>query len=85
MAVDVVRHAPRTSGRRLVRVVATFYHGGDGRDEEGHVARLPAGPVDATIAIIIFVLLPRRWSSGVIDVVLQLLLVKLIPSLFAGR
>ena len=86
MAVDVARpprDAPPAPAQGWWTRLVAFYHGVVA--EMRKVTWPDRGQVQqATIAIIIFVLLLALFIT-LLDWVLQLVLVRLVPSLFAGR
>ena len=84
MAVDVVPpSAPENKAAAAVRGIPSFYQSVMAEMKKVTWPEVP-DVRRATIAIIVFVLLLGLFI-WVMDVVLQQLLVKLIPSLFAGR
>jgi preprotein translocase SecE subunit len=84
MAVDVVPpSAPENKAVSAVRGIPSFYQAVMAEMKKVTWPE-PADVRRATIAIIAFVLLLGLFI-WLLDVVLQQLLVKLIPSLFAGR
>ena len=80
---DGVGHARRVPGRTGLSGSSTFYHGVMAEMRKVTWPDLPQVR-SATIAIIIFVLLLGLVIT-LLDFVLQGILIKLIPSLFAGR
>ena len=83
MAVDVVPPAPENKAAAAVRGIPSFYQSVVAEMRKVTWPDL-ADVRRATIAIIIFVLLLGLFI-WLLDVTLQGLLVRLIPSLFAGR
>ena len=83
MAVDVVPPAPENKAAAAVRGIPSFYQSVVAEMRKVTWPEVP-DVRRATIAIIVFVLL-LGLLIWLLDVVLQQVLVKLIPSLFTGR